>query len=235
MNWGRGKGKFSDPCCCFVGWSGRLFYESRIESASSAIRAFRSGGSFHHVSLDILTRHVSAQRPLLPPRLGLSFPLFPSHAWPTPLVFSSMTPPPSSPTPLLPIHSQYPTSSRAGTHASPSPPARHSPVSWETEVVFMLHPRMVLHSPFSGGVSHHAFFFFNFSPSSSQSLQETAFNYPVPPKGPSHTTLSSTVVQIPPSRLLHPVEPCWRSMTAFSLVTTTCRSPSITPPTQHPH
>ena len=109
-------------------------------------------------------------------------PLFPpppsfSHAWLTPSAFSSTTPPPSSPTSLLPTHSQYPTFSRAGTHASPSPPARPSPVSRETVAVFMLHPRMVLHFPFSGGVRHHPplsflfrCFFFYFRPSPSLSL-----------------------------------------------------------------
>jgi hypothetical protein len=82
--------------------------------------------------------------------------------------------------------------------------------------------------------THHPTFFY-FFPSPSLSLQETAFNYPVSQQGPSHTTFTSTAAQIPPSRLPPRVEPYWRSMTAFSLVTTPCRSSSITPPTQHPH
>jgi hypothetical protein len=145
-----------------------------------------------------------------------------------------MTPHPSSLTFPLPTHSQYPTFSRAGTHASPSPLARHSPVRRETVAVFMSRPRTVPHFPFSGGVRHNAPFFC-FHPSPSVSLQETAFNYPVSPKGPSLTTFSSTAVQIPPFRLPRQAEPYWRSTTAFSPVTTPCRSSSITPPTQHPH
>src|SRR6266436_1542417 len=44
------------------------------------------------------------------------------------------------------------------------------------------------------------------------SLQETAFSCPVSPKGPSHTTFSSTAIQIPPSRLPPRVELYWRNM-----------------------
>lgn len=120
--------------------------------------AFRSGDSTPCV-LDILTRHVSAHFPL-PPPLRLPSPPSSSHvSWPTPTASSSMTPPPSSPTSPLAIHSQYPTSSRVGTHAFPSPPARRSPVSRETVPVFILRPWMVLHFPFSGGVRRYATFF----------------------------------------------------------------------------
>jgi hypothetical protein len=151
--WGKGKGKFYDPCRCFVCSSFIL------QTASSAVRALRSGHPRPCV-LDLLTRHAAAHFPLLPPlRLGLASPPSSSHAWPTPSAFSSMTPPPSSPTSLLPTHSQYPTFSRAGTHASPSPPARRSPVSREMVAAFILHLWMVPHSPFSGGVRHHATFF----------------------------------------------------------------------------
>ena len=85
-------------------------------------------------------------------RLGLGSPPSFSYAWPTPSASSSMTLPPSSPTSRPLTHSQYPTFSRAGAHASPSLSARYFPVSRETVPVFMLQPRMVLHFPFSGGV-----------------------------------------------------------------------------------
>jgi hypothetical protein len=161
--WGRRKGKFYDPSRSFV--VRPLFYKTRFDCFErQAPHELLDRGDSRPCVVDILTRHASAHFPLLPPRLGLaSPPSFSSHAWPTPSAFSSMTPPPTSPTSLLPTHSQYPTFSRAGTHASPSPLARHSPVSWETVAVFMSHPRMVLHFPFSGRVRHHATFFFSFA------------------------------------------------------------------------
>ena len=142
----------------------RLFYKSRFDRFERR-RAFRSGDSRPCV-LDILIRHASPHFPPPPPRLGLLSPPSFSHAWPTPSASSSMTPHPSSPTSPFPTHSQYPTFSKAGTHASPSLPARHSPVSRETVPVFMSRPWMVLHFPFSGGVRYHAIFFC-FRPSSS--------------------------------------------------------------------
>lgn len=139
--------------------------------------------------VDILTRHASAQLPLLPPRLpsGPSLFLF-SHAWLTPSAFSSTIPLPPSPTSPLPTHSQYLTSSRAGTHAFPYPPARHSPVSREMVPVSMSHPWTVLLFPSNGGVRHHVPFFKSPFVSICLSLQEMPFNYPVSPKVPSHTT-----------------------------------------------
>lgn len=93
-----------------------------------------------------------------PPRSPFSPLRSPSHAWPTPSAFSSMTLPPSSPTFLLPTHSRPPTSPKAGIPASLPQPARPSPASRATAAAFMSHPRMAPRFPFSGGVRSHAFF-----------------------------------------------------------------------------
>ena len=135
----------------------RLFH--KVDStASSAVRAFRSGHSRPCV-LDLLTRHAAAHPPFPPPsaRPRLSPILLPCMADSFSLLIDDSSP--SSLTSPLPTHSQYPTFSRAGTHASPSLPARHSPVSREMVAVFMLHLWMVPHFPFSGGVRYHPTFF----------------------------------------------------------------------------
>jgi hypothetical protein len=152
MSGKRVKGKFHDACLLFV--CHRLFYRF--------IRApyeLLDRGTYHHTLVDILTRHASPYVPFLPPRLGHSLSSS-SHAWLTPSAFSSMTLPPPSLTFLLPTHSQSQTFSRAGIPASPSPPARPSPVSRETAALFMSHPGMAPRFPFSGRVRPHPTFLY---------------------------------------------------------------------------
>lgn len=209
-----------------------MFRCSSRSDDSSAVRAFRSGDS-QPCALDLLTRHASAHFPLLPPRFGLPSLLLPCMADSFSLLINDSSP----------ILSYFPFADSLSipnffegwnpcfsVSACPTFPGQQGNGS-------SFHVTSKDGAAFSiqwWGTSSRSFFL-HFRPSPSLSLQETAFNYPGLLKGPSHMTFNSTAVQIPPSRLPPRVEPYWRSMTAFSLVTTPCRSSSITPPTQHPH
>ena len=229
--WGKGKGKIYDPCRRFVCSS--FILQSRIDYLERR-RAFRSGHPRPCV-IDLLTRHVSAHFPLLPPsprpRLSSTL-LLPCMADSFSLLINDSSPVlsyfPFADTLTIPnfFEGWNPCFSISACPTFPGAQGNGSSfhVTSKDGAAFSIQ--------WWGTPSYD---FFCFQPSPSVFLQETAFNYPVSLKGPSHTTFSSTAVQIPPFRLPRRAKPYWRSMTAFSLVTTPCRSSSITPPTQHPH